>query len=592
MPEAWKQWEGQIVNSRFVLRQYLGGSQRSAVFLTERQNATFDKAAIKLILAEETTKEVYLTGWHDVAQLCHPYLLRLYHYGQCKLDGLDLLYTVSEFAEEDLSQVMPTRALNPLEAREVLLQIADALSFLHAADFVHGSVHPSNVLAVGDDIKLASDSVCPLARAADAPLAPTSYDAPELSAAGGARAHRTAATDIYSLGATVVEALTQRIPCDGAPPARLPIPFDEITEKALHPDPNLRCTAADILRRLTARSEPQKLASTAVASSSVPTAASAPASPVTSQPPITSPNMSRVAGSPLPGATPQATPAPAPRRPAPATLHEPVPVATGRPRRPQITSEYLSSYNPPPGHKRPETLPISPVAPPISRNTRRPRVLLPVTAVAVLLVLLLSVPKFIRRSGTPNSPDAAQSASAAPQPPSPKSARPSTSATRRPAEQVAPKSKAENTALRPSSSAAPSTPVQRLSKPSTPAAADLAGNPSSTETSLAAARSNASAAPASNRGVTQKFLPDVAQKALNTIHGTVRVGVIVNVLPSGSVQAADLMNPSGSDFFNKASLQAARRWQFERADSSPARQWLLHFEFTPSTIRAQAQRKQ
>jgi len=35
MTEAWKQWEGQVVNGEFHLRQYLGGCENSPVFLTE-----------------------------------------------------------------------------------------------------------------------------------------------------------------------------------------------------------------------------------------------------------------------------------------------------------------------------------------------------------------------------------------------------------------------------------------------------------------------------------------------------------------------------------------------------------------------------
>src|SRR5216684_2697534 len=49
MTEAWKQWEGQVVNGEFHLRQYLGGGENSAVFLTERSEREHQKAAIKLL---------------------------------------------------------------------------------------------------------------------------------------------------------------------------------------------------------------------------------------------------------------------------------------------------------------------------------------------------------------------------------------------------------------------------------------------------------------------------------------------------------------------------------------------------------------
>ena len=38
-PETWKSWEGRTVDGKFPLRQYLGGSDHSAVFLTELSGA-------------------------------------------------------------------------------------------------------------------------------------------------------------------------------------------------------------------------------------------------------------------------------------------------------------------------------------------------------------------------------------------------------------------------------------------------------------------------------------------------------------------------------------------------------------------------
>ena len=48
-PETWKSWEGRVVEGKFPLRQWLGGSDHSAVFLTESANLPSQKIAIKLI---------------------------------------------------------------------------------------------------------------------------------------------------------------------------------------------------------------------------------------------------------------------------------------------------------------------------------------------------------------------------------------------------------------------------------------------------------------------------------------------------------------------------------------------------------------
>ena len=83
MNEAWKHWEGHIVNGEFRLRQYLGGSEDSAVFLTERGKPQPQKAAIKLIAADPASATLQLSRWALAAQLSHPHLIRLFHSGRC-----------------------------------------------------------------------------------------------------------------------------------------------------------------------------------------------------------------------------------------------------------------------------------------------------------------------------------------------------------------------------------------------------------------------------------------------------------------------------------------------------------------------------
>ena len=50
--EEWRAWEGRVVGGKFPLRTWLGGSDHSAIFLTEQQEKPSRKAAIKLIPAD------------------------------------------------------------------------------------------------------------------------------------------------------------------------------------------------------------------------------------------------------------------------------------------------------------------------------------------------------------------------------------------------------------------------------------------------------------------------------------------------------------------------------------------------------------
>jgi len=255
MTEAWKQWEGQIVNGEFHLRQYLGGGERSAVFLTEHGDREPQKAAIKLIQAGRESAELQLSRWELAAKLSHPHLIRLFEMGRCQLAGRELLYIVMEHAEEDVSQILPLRPLTPAEAREMLMPALDALAYVHNQGFVHGHMKPANIMAIGDQIKLSSDGLCPKSESGGGLGKPGVYDPPE--AASG---RSWPAGDVWSLGVTLVEALTQRLPVwegtqQGEPvlPDTVPAAFLDLARQCLRRDPERRLTVAEIAARLQQR---------------------------------------------------------------------------------------------------------------------------------------------------------------------------------------------------------------------------------------------------------------------------------------------------------------------------------------------------
>ncbi|MGD1080748.1 MAG: TonB family protein [Candidatus Sulfotelmatobacter sp.] len=251
-PGLWKTWQGRVVDGKFPLRQWLGGSEHSAVFLTERPGQTSPKAAIKLIAVDGAAADRQLSCWRAAAQLSHPHLIRLYETGRCRLDGTPLLYVVMEFAEEDLSQILPQRPLAPAEVTDLLPPVLDALSYLHGKGFVHGRIKPSNVLAIGDQLKLSADQVVPSRELNSARRRRDAYDAPE-TAAGIV----SPTGDVWSVGVTLVAALIQNVsfaeagsPNDPDLPGTIPEPFRGIARECLHLDPKRRCSIAEIQARL------------------------------------------------------------------------------------------------------------------------------------------------------------------------------------------------------------------------------------------------------------------------------------------------------------------------------------------------------
>ena len=252
MTQAWKRWEGEVLNGEFHLRQYLGGSEQSAVFITEHWERGLQKAAIKLIPAHPGNAELQFSRWRLAAELSHPHLIRLFQMGRCQLGNRDLFYLVMDYADVNLSQILPHRPLTPAEIRETLKPILDALAYLHGKGFVHGHLKPANIMGVDNQIKISSDGLRRMGESSGRLGAPGVYDPPE--AASGTL---SPAGDVWSLGITLVEAMTQRPPVwegteEGEPlqPQTLPAPFFDIARHGLHRDPQRRWTVAEIAARL------------------------------------------------------------------------------------------------------------------------------------------------------------------------------------------------------------------------------------------------------------------------------------------------------------------------------------------------------
>lgn len=186
--EAWARWEGQVVNERFPLRRCLSRSAHGAVFLTEHKAKNLADAAIKLVRADAPQAKNLLVHWQAAVALSHPHLIRLFEVGRWQTGGHEFLFVLMEYAEQTLAEILHRRALSAGEARELLLPGLDALTFLHRRQLVHGQLKPSNLLAVKDQLKLASDTIRPAGQGT------------------------SAADDVWSLGETLFTALTQRAP--------------------------------------------------------------------------------------------------------------------------------------------------------------------------------------------------------------------------------------------------------------------------------------------------------------------------------------------------------------------------------------------
>lgn len=114
------------------------------------------------------------------------------------------------------------------------------------------------------------------------------------------------------------------------------------------------------------------------------------------------------------------------------------------------------------------------------------------------------------------------------------------------------------------SSAAPTTaPRVEIDAPAAKRAASKAAN--KTETMLAPIN---------------KAIPEPSQSALQTIRGTIRVTVRMTVDKQGAVSAVNSVEPGPSRYFERKSIEAARRWTFAPTTAEKERSVQVRFQFT------------
>ncbi len=527
MSEQWKKWEGQPVEGKFVLGQCLASTEFNAVFLTELPEPPGQKAVLKLVAAGSPAAEAQLGFWKRAAHLTHPNLLTIFDAGRCHLEDVSFIYVVMEYAEENLGEILPQRALTPEEVRDVLDPALDVLVYLHGKGLVHGHVKPSNILATHDRLKLSSDSVFSIGEQRQLLRGRDIYDAPEMQSAPV-----SAKEDVWSLGVTLVEALTQHPPvvsseqsADPVVPRELPDLFLVLAKHALRRDPHHRWSIAEIAARL----NPAPLAAAAAVSSFSPVSPIAPPAPMSNLSPINVP----LANEPA------------------------VPLA-----------------------RMPSPLEIPPrrVPPPLKRgNLSLSDYLVPVLlGAAVFAGLIFAIPKLFNFRSQPSS----TSASVTSQP----------SAAAKPAESAEPAPVATPAARTPERLNA-SEPPNKLKRPDensspAPSPAVLRADPTP------ASRPKSAGETVGRGEVLNEVLPKPPQKALNTIHGTFHVLVKVQVDAAGNVISSELDSPGPSKYFAGLAEKAARQWQFSGAEAAghgiPSA-WLIRFEFTSAGVHATAQ---
>jgi hypothetical protein len=160
MNQSWDGLAGATIAEKYVLEEWLGGGETGAFFVT-RFGPEGARAVLKLVREDPAAGQ--LAAWRRTARLSHPNLLALYDCGRAglveKSADASYLYAVFEYPDDNLALALERGALTEAETLEVLHATLDGLRYIHAQGMVHGAMDPAHIVAVGERIKLASDTV-------------------------------------------------------------------------------------------------------------------------------------------------------------------------------------------------------------------------------------------------------------------------------------------------------------------------------------------------------------------------------------------------------------------------------------------------
>lgn len=209
---------GTVLGNRYEIMAELGSGGMAKVYKACcRYLKRF--VAVKVLKEEFKDDSEFLKRFETealaAASLAHPNIVQIYDVGKDN----DFHYIVMEYVEGiTLKEYIQERdSLDWREAVNIAIQICSAISKAHSRNIIHRDIKPQNIIMTSDGVPKVTDFG--IARAASAETATMKidtvgsvhYSSPEQVRGG----YTDEKSDIYSIGVTLFEMITGKLPFDG-----------------------------------------------------------------------------------------------------------------------------------------------------------------------------------------------------------------------------------------------------------------------------------------------------------------------------------------------------------------------------------------
>ena len=226
---------GKILNNRYEVGERIGVGGMAEVY-SAQDNVLGRIVAVKVMLSQYAEEEDFARRFRQeaaaAANLQSPYIVNVYDWGH----DAGTYFIVMEYVRgSDLKSAIKQRgAINQRKVAEIGSQVCQALSVAHSQDIIHRDIKPQNIMIQPDgNVKVMDFGIARAKNSVSQKTGNVLGTAHYISPEQAQGKDLTAATDIYSLGVVMYEAVTGKLPFDA--PDAMSVAMMQVQDEPMAP---------------------------------------------------------------------------------------------------------------------------------------------------------------------------------------------------------------------------------------------------------------------------------------------------------------------------------------------------------------------